>query len=90
MGFLKVAELKKGDIVLVSAAAGAVGSLVGQIAKIKGCRVVGIAGGKTKCDYLVNELNFDAAIDYKNDNIYSGLKAHCPKGIDVFFTQEWI
>ena len=84
-GILKVAELKKGDIVLVSAAAGAVGSLVGQIAKIKGCRVVGIAGGKTKCDYLVNELNFDAAIDYKNDNIYSGLKAHCPKGIDVFF-----
>ena len=84
-GILKVAELKKGDIVLVSAAAGAVGSLVGQIAKIKGCRVVGIAGGKTKCGYLVNELNFDAAIDYKNDNIYSGLKAHCPKGIDVFF-----
>ena len=84
-GILKVAELKEGDIVLVSGAAGAVGSLVGQIAKIKGCRVVGIAGGKTKCDYLVNELGFDAAIDYKSDNIYSGLKMHCPKGIDVFF-----
>ena len=84
-GILKVAELKEGDIVLVSGAAGAVGSLVGQIAKIKGCRVVGIAGGKTKCDYLINELGFDAAIDYKNDNIFSGLKTHCPKGIDVFF-----
>jgi|TARA_Y100000385_G_scaffold291967_1_gene374831 NADPH-dependent curcumin reductase CurA len=84
-GILKVAELKKGERVLVSAAAGAVGSLVGQIAKIKGCHVVGIAGGKTKCDYLVNELGFDAAIDYKNDNIFSGLKTHCPKGIDVFF-----
>ena len=84
-GILKVAELKEGDIVLVSGAAGAVGSLVGQIAKIKGCRVVGIAGGKAKCDYLINDLGFDAAIDYKNDNIYSGLKAHCPKGIDIFF-----
>ena len=84
-GILKVAELKEGDIVLVSGAAGAVGSLVGQIAKIKGCRVVGIAGGKAKCDYLINDLEFDAAIDYKNDNIYSGLKAHCPKGIDIFF-----
>ena len=84
-GILKVAELKEGDIVLVSGAAGAVGSLVGQIAKIKGCKVVGIAGGKIKCDYLVNDLGFDAAIDYKNDNIYSGLKAHCPKGIDIFF-----
>ena len=84
-GILKVAELKEGDIVLVSGAAGAVGSLVGQIAKIKGCTVVGIAGGKIKCDYLINELGFDAAIDYKNDNIYSGLKTHCPNGIDVFF-----
>jgi len=62
-GILKVAELKEGDIVLVSGAAGAVGSLVGQIAKIKGCTVVGIAGGKIKCDYLINELGFDPAID---------------------------
>lgn len=84
-GILKVAELKEGDIVLVSGAAGAVGSLVGQIAKLKGCRVVGIAGGKDKCYYLVNDLGFDAAIDYKNENIYSGLKKHCPDGIDVFF-----
>ena len=84
-GILKVGKLKEGDIVLVSGAAGAVGSLVGQIAKIKGCRVIGIAGGKKKCDYLVKDLGFDAAIDYKNDNIYSGLKKHCPKGIDVFF-----
>ncbi len=84
-GILNVGELKSGDIVLVSGAAGAVGSLVGQIAKIKGCRVVGIAGGKDKCDYLVNELGFDAAIDYKTENIYSGLKKHCPEGIDVYF-----
>ena len=84
-GILKVAELKEGDIVIVSGAAGAVGSLVGQIAKLKGCRVVGIAGGKDKCYYLVNDLGFDAAIDYKNENIYSGLKKHCPDGIDVFF-----
>ncbi len=84
-GILKVGELKEGDIVLVSGAAGAVGSLVGQIAKIKGCRVVGIAGGKAKCDYLIKELGFDAAIDYKSENIYSALKQHCPKGIDVFF-----
>jgi NADPH-dependent curcumin reductase CurA len=84
-GILRVGELKEGDIVLVSGAAGAVGSLVGQIAKIKGCRVVGIAGGKAKCDYLVKELGFDAAIDYKSENIYSALKQHCPKGIDVFF-----
>ena len=84
-GILKVAELKEGDIVIVSGAAGAVASLVGQIAKLKGCRVVGIAGGKDKCYYLVNDLGFDAAIDYKNENIYSGLKKHCPDGIDVFF-----
>ena len=84
-GILKVAELKEGDFVIVSGAAGAVGSLVGQIAKLKGCRVVGIAGGKDKCYYLVNDLGFDAAIDYKNENIYSGLNKHCPDGIDVFF-----
>jgi NADPH-dependent curcumin reductase CurA len=84
-GILRVGELKEGDIVLVSGAAGAVGSLVGQIAKIKGCRVVGIAGGKAKCDYLIKELGFDAAIDYKSENIYSALKQHCPMGIDVFF-----
>jgi NADPH-dependent curcumin reductase CurA len=70
---------------LVSAAAGAVGSLVGQIAKIKGCRVIGIAGGNEKCKYVKNELGFDEVIDYKNDNIYSALKKYCPDGIDVYF-----
>lgn len=84
-GILKVANIKEGDIVLVSGAAGAVGSIVGQIAKIKGCKVIGIAGGKDKCNYIVNELGFDAAIDYKSENIYSALKEKCPKGIDVYF-----
>lgn len=84
-GILEVGELKEGDTVLVSGAAGAVGSLVGQIAKIKNCKVVGIAGGKDKCDYVVNELGFDSAIDYKSENIYEALNEHCPKGIDVYF-----
>lgn len=84
-GILEVGKLKEGDIVLVSGAAGAVGSVVGQIAKIKGCTVIGIAGGQEKCDYLVNELGFDAAIDYKSENIYAALKEKCPKGIDVYF-----
>lgn len=84
-GILEVGKVKQGDIVLVSGAAGAVGAIVGQIAKIKGCTVIGIAGGKEKCDYIVNELGFDDAIDYKNENIYSALKKKCPKGIDVFF-----
>ena len=84
-GILEVANIKEGDIVLVSGAAGAVGSIVGQIAKIKGCRVIGIAGGKEKCDYIVNELGFDAAIDYKSENIYTALKRKCPKGVDVYF-----
>ena len=84
-GILEVGKIKEGDTVLVSGAAGAVGSVVGQIAKIKGCRVIGIAGGKEKCKYLVEELGFDGAIDYKNENIYAGLKEHCPKGIDVYF-----
>ena len=84
-GILEVGKIKEGDIVLVSGAAGAVGSVVGQIAKLKGCTVIGIAGGQEKCDYLKNELGFDEAIDYKNENIYSALKKKCPKGIDVFF-----
>jgi NADPH-dependent curcumin reductase CurA len=84
-GILEVANIKEGDIVLVSGAAGAVGSIVGQIAKIKGCRVIGIAGGKEKCDYIINELGFDEAIDYKSENIYTALKRKCPKGIDVYF-----
>ncbi|WP_299439358.1 NADP-dependent oxidoreductase [uncultured Aquimarina sp.] len=84
-GILEVGKIKEGDTVLVSGAAGAVGSVVGQIAKIKGCRVIGIAGGKDKCDYVVNELGFDAAIDYKSEDIYEAIKRDCPKGIDVYF-----
>ena len=84
-GIINEGKIKNGDVVLVSAAAGAVGSLVGQIAKIKGCRVIGIAGGKDKCDYVKSELGFDEVIDYKNDNIYSALKKYCPDGIDVYF-----
>ena len=84
-GIINEGKIKSGDVVLVSAAAGAVGSLVGQIAKIKGCRVIGIAGGKEKCDYVKSELGFDEVIDYKNDNIYSALKKYCPDGIDVYF-----
>ena len=84
-GILEVGKIKKGDTVLVSAAAGAVGSVVGQIAKIKGCKVVGIAGGKNKCDYVVNELGFDACIDYKGESVIRGTKRECPYGIDVYF-----
>jgi NADPH-dependent curcumin reductase len=76
---------KQGETVVVSGAAGAVGQTVGQLAKIKGCRVVGIAGGKEKCDWVVKELGFDACIDYKNDSVKDGLKQHCPDGIDVYF-----
>jgi len=84
-GILDVGAIKEGETVLVSGAAGAVGSLVGQIAKIKGCRVVGIAGGREKCAYLTGEIGFDAAIDYKSESLYPALKAACPKGIDVYF-----
>lgn len=84
-GILEVGKLKDGDVVVVSGAAGAVGSVVGQIAKIKGCTVVGIAGGPEKCRYVVEELGFDACIDYKNDSVVAGLKEHCPKGMDVYF-----
>ena len=84
-GLLDIGKPKEGDTVLVSGAAGAVGSTVGQIAKIKGCHVVGIAGGKEKCDYIVNELGFDGAIDYKNDDIIERMKALCPNGIDVYY-----
>lgn len=84
-GILNVGKFKEGDVVLVSGAAGAVGSLVGQIAKIKGGKAIGIAGGKDKCDYVVNELGFDACIDYKTENLYSGLKKFCPDGVDIYF-----
>ncbi|WP_296637623.1 NADP-dependent oxidoreductase [Polaribacter sp.] len=84
-GILEVGKIKKGDIVLISGAAGAVGSIVGQIAKIKGCKVIGIAGSDEKCNYLTYDLGFDAAINYKTENIYTALKKKCPEGIDVFF-----
>jgi NADPH-dependent curcumin reductase CurA len=84
-GLLDVGQPKAGETVVVSAAAGSVGSLVGQIAKIKGCRVVGIAGGKEKCDWLKSELGFDEAIDYKSGPVFKALKAACPDGIDVYF-----
>jgi hypothetical protein len=83
-GLLDVGKPKAGETVVVSGAAGAVGQVVGQIAKIKGCRVVGIAGGKDKCDYL-RSLGFDAAIDYKHEDVKSALKEHCPNGVDVYF-----
>ena len=83
-GLLDTGRPEPGDTVVVSAAAGAVGAVVGQIAKIKGCRVVGIAGGAQKCAYL-RELGFDAAIDYKSENVYKTLQQHCSKGVDVFF-----
>jgi NADPH-dependent curcumin reductase CurA len=84
-GLLEVGKPKAGDTVVVSCAAGAVGSVVGQIAKLKGCRVVGIAGSKQKCEYIVQELGFDAAIDYKTENVRKALHDACPKGIDVYF-----
>lgn len=84
-GLLDVGEPKEGDTVLVSGAAGAVGSVVGQIAKIKGCRVVGIAGGKEKCDMVVERYGFDECIDYKNDDVPKALKSACPDRIDIYF-----
>jgi NADPH-dependent curcumin reductase len=84
-GTLSVGAVKAGDTFVVSGAAGATGSVSGMIAKIKGCRVVGIAGGREKCDWLLKEAGFDAAIDYKNDNVGEALTKHCPKGIDVYF-----
>ena len=84
-GFLDTGAPQPGNTVVVSAAAGAVGSVVGQIAKIKGCRAVGIAGGAKKCQYITGELGFDAAIDYKSEDVSMELRKHCPNGIDVYF-----
>jgi len=84
-GLLDVGKPQPGNTVVVSGAAGAVGTVVGQIAKIKDCRVVGIAGGADKCHYLTEELGFDAAIDYKAGDVKEGLRQHCPKGVDVYF-----
>jgi len=84
-GLLEVGQPQPGETVVVSGAAGATGSVVGQIAKIQGCRAVGIAGGAAKCDYLVGELGFDAAIDYKSEDVRTALSRHCPNGVNVFF-----
>lgn len=84
-GLLDVGQPRPGETVLVSAASGAVGAVVGQIAKIKGCRAVGIAGGAEKCDYAVKELGYDACIDYKRGPIFPGLAQHCPEGVDLYF-----
>jgi len=84
-GLLDVGAAKTGDTVVVSGAAGAVGMVVGQVAKILGCRVVGIAGGAEKCRFLIDELGFDAAIDYKSEDLRKALREHCPQGIDVYF-----
>ncbi len=84
-GLRDIGQPKPGETVVVSAASGAVGSVVGQLAKIWSCRAVGIAGGKQKCDYVTRELGFDACIDYKAGELYRGLKEACPKGVDVDF-----
>lgn len=84
-GLLDIGKPKEGETLVVSAAAGAVGAVVGQIAKIKGCRVVGIAGGPDKCRYVTEELGFNAAIDYKREDVRAGLARHCPTGIDIYF-----
>ncbi|RFP15922.1 MULTISPECIES: NADP-dependent oxidoreductase [unclassified Duganella] len=84
-GLIESGQPKAGETVVVSGAAGAVGQTVGQVAKQLGCRVVGIAGGKDKCDFVVNQLGFDACIDYKGGSVKDGLKEHCPNGVDVYF-----
>lgn len=84
-GLLDVCTPKEGEIVVVSGAAGAVGQIVGQIAKIKGCKAVGIAGGKDKCDFVTRELGFDACVDYKGGDLKAGLKQACPDGVDIYF-----
>jgi NADPH-dependent curcumin reductase CurA len=84
-GMKDICAPKAGETVVVSAASGAVGSVVGQLAKAWGCRAVGIAGGKAKCDYVVKELGFDACVDYKAGKLFDDLKASCPKGVDAIF-----
>ncbi len=84
-GLMDVGQPKAGETVVVSGAAGAVGQTVGQVAKLKGCRVVGIAGGAEKCRFVVEQMGFDACIDYKSGSVKDGLKAHCPAGVDIYF-----
>lgn len=84
-GLLKIGRPTAGETVVVSAAAGSVGTCVGQIAKALGCRVVGIAGGQEKCDWVVDELGFDACVDYREGNLFKALRGACPNGIDIYF-----
>jgi NADPH-dependent curcumin reductase CurA len=84
-GLLEVGRPQAGETVVVSGAAGATGSVTGQIARIKGCRAIGIAGGKEKCEWLVNVARLDAAVDYKSEDVAARLRELCPKGIDVYF-----
>jgi len=84
-GLLDIGHPAEGETVVVSGAAGAVGGVVGQIAKLKGARAVGIAGGADKCRYVIDELGFDAAIDYKSEDVVAALGEHCPQGIDIYF-----
>ncbi len=84
-GLMDIGQPKAGETVVVSGAAGAVGQTVGQLARIKGCKVVGIAGGPAKCEWVVKELGFDACIDYKAGPVKDGLKEHCPDGVDIYF-----
>lgn len=84
-GLLRIGDPKPGETVVVSAASGAVGSVVGQVAKLKGCRTVGIAGGSAKCNYVVHELGFDACVDYKSEDIERKLREAAPDGIDIYF-----
>jgi NADPH-dependent curcumin reductase CurA len=85
VGLLDIGQPKRGETVVVSAAAGAVGSAVGQIARIKGCRAVGVAGSQEKCDYVVRELGFDACVSHRAEDLTGALRAACPNGIDVYF-----
>ena len=84
-GLMNIGQPKPGETLVVAAASGAVGSVVGQLAKLKGCRAVGIAGGEKKCQYVVNELGFDACVDHRRSDFPDALKAACPKGIDINF-----
>jgi NADPH-dependent curcumin reductase CurA len=84
-GLTDIGRPQEGETVLVSGAAGAVGATVGQIARLKGCRAVGIAGGPEKCRHVVDELGFDAAIDYKSDSLPKAIRQHCPEGVDIYF-----
>jgi hypothetical protein len=84
-GLNRIIEPKAGETIVVSAASGAVGSVVGQLARLAGCRAIGIAGGKEKCDYAVSELKFDACIDYKREDVGKALKAAAPQGVDGYF-----